>query len=419
MDANPSVNLQRFARDARIRANKLNFSYTINGTISTAGSNVVLNLDIIDTLGKTLWSGRMEKPRDNIMELPTELARTIAQVFSISLPQEAEDVVSRRVTTNAEAYLSYLRGREMLNKRTSASTKAALALFQQAISQDQDFAEAYAAAAYSLFHLYEAGWSDDARTLSQAEDLATKASLRRNTVEARTVLGGVYLLTKKYDAALDELNGALARMPSNTEAERIAGLVCTIGGEQGKATDHAKRAYELDPVDPDVLISAAFIHQRFGKPKEAMFYFNQALPFVGDTTSFLAEIAGNALVSSYQYDRAIGIYEQRIALNPKSFVDEYRLARAYQLAGKPTPVWSRAFEKTIANLQKQIENDPQNALAVAYLGLAYSRYGRFSEGETNGKKAVKMAANNLTVKYKLADIYSIQKKKQEAITALR
>ena len=420
MGANSAVNLQRITRNARMEANKLNFAHTVTGTISSAGKSVILNVNIIDTLGKTLWTGRLEKPRDNLMELPTQLARTIAQAIAISLSNDESEMVSRRPTTNGDAYILYLRGREMLHQGTHAATKDALGLFQQATSQDPNFAEAYAAAAHSFLHIYEAGWSDDPRTLSQAEGLAKRANnLSQHVAEAHTVLGGVYLLSKKYEAARDELDKALNSMPSDAETRRLRGIVSAIVGEEDKAMGYLKSAYELDPVNIDVLTTIALVHQRFGKPKQAMVYFNQALPFINDTTKFLAEIAGNALVSSYEYDRAIRVYEQRVGLNPKSFVDEYKLARAYQLAGKPRPVWSVAFEKTIAKLQREIQQNPQNVLAVAYLGLAYSRYGRFLDGEAYGKKALQMAPNNLTIKYKLADLYSVQKKKSEAITSLK
>lgn len=420
MGASSAVNLQRFTRNARVRANKFNFAHTVSGTLSTAGNSVILNVDIIDTLGKTVWTGRLERPRDNLMELSTALASAVARAFTLSLSNKENDLLSRRPTTNGEAYVLYLRGREMLHQGTHTAAQTAIELFQQATSKDPNFAEAYAAAAHSFLNIYEAGWSDDAATLSRAEQLANKAnSLRGHVAEAHTVLGGVYQSSKKYEAALYELDEALTTMPSNADAQRITGIVYSIGGEEGKAMEHLRAAYELDPVGPSVLTSVALGHQRFGKPKEAMAYFNQALLCIGDTATYLAEIAGNALVSSYQYDRAIRLYEQRIAQNPRSFIDEYKLARAYQLAGSPKEIWSGAFEKTIAKLQKELQRDPRNALAFAYLALAYSRYGRFPDGEANGKKALQMAPNNLTVKYKLADMYSVQKKKPEAIAALK
>ncbi|MGH9428131.1 MAG: tetratricopeptide repeat protein, partial [Terriglobia bacterium] len=346
--------------------------------------------------------------------------RTIAGAFAISLSKEENDLVSRRPTTNGEAYILYLRGRELLHQGTFSAVKAASELFQQAIAKDPDLGEAYAGAAHSYFHIFEARWADDAQALSQAGEFARKATaLRPNLAEARTVLGGVLQASKKYQQALDELDQALTSMPSNAEAQRIMGLVYSIGGEEGKALDHLRSAYQLDPVSPDVLTSIALANQRFGKPKEAMGYFNQALPFISDTTTFLAEIAGNALVSSYQYDRAISIYEKRVALNQKSFIDQYKLARAYQLAAKPATVWSGAFEKTIDKTQQELEDNPDNVIAVAYQGLAYSRYGRFPDGEASGKKALEMAPKSLTIRYRLADLYSIQKKKAQAITALK
>lgn len=308
----------------------------------------------------------------------------------------------------------------MLHRGTYSSVRTALDFFQQAAKQDPNFAEAHAAAAHSVFHIYEAGWSDDAGLLSRAEESAKKAlSIRQNLAEARTVMGGVLQLRKKYEEALGELEQAIDLMPSNSEAHRITAIIYTIGGSEGTALEYLNRAYELDPLNVDVLTTLALTHQRFARPKDAMSYFDQALPFIGDTSTFLANVAGSALIASYQYQRAIALEERRVALDPRSFIDQYKLARAYQLAGKESAVWSKAFEKTIAVIQQELQERPQNALAVVYLGLAYSRFGRFTEGEANGKKAAQMAPNNLTIRYKLADMYSIQKKKPEAIKELR
>lgn len=414
-----AVNMSRTTRNLRVQANQLNFDYTVRGTISAAGNSVVLNVEILDTLGNKMWTDRIDKPRGELMNITAELTSSIAEELSLPLPGELESYLAQPPTRKSTAYLAYLRGRELLHRDTYVSARSASRLFQQATEDDPQFAEAYAAAAHSLFHMYESDINTEDRVLTQSENLAAKATgIRQPLSEADVVLGGIAGMRRKYAPALKSLQRAVELMPSNSEALRLLGIVHAITGNWDKALENINRAYEFDPANADVLTSAALVNQRFGKSKEAMAYFHQALPYISDTSSYLAGIAGNALIASYQYDRGIALYERRVALNPGSYVDQYKLARAYQLAARGSNVWSKAFEKTIALIQQELRLRPQNALATAYLGLAYSRYGRYPLGEANGKRALQLAPNDLTIKYKLANIYGIQKKKTEALAAL-
>jgi len=420
MDPASAILLQRTSRDPRAEANRMSFAYTLTGSIALGESRVVLNLTIADSMGNSLWSGKIEKGRDNLAEIAGEAIRSAADALSLTIPETIETVTANKRTRSTAAYLAYLRGLELQQRNSPTASNNAVALFQQATAKDPGFADAYASTAYSLYHMYETGWSSDDGLLSQAQTLASKAlDLNPSLARANTVVGGVAAQQNKYAESLSALGIAVTTMPSNIEAHRIAAVVYTIGGDEAKATEHITAAYELAPLNTDVLTTGGFVYQRFGKPKEAVAFFDQALPFLDDTLTYLAEKAGNTLVASYEYDRAIALFELRVAVNQRSFVDQYKLARTYQLSAKDPTIWSRAFEKTILLAQQEIQQSPQNALAHAYLGLAYSRFGRFPEGEASGKKAVQLARGNPVILYKLADIYSIQQKKDEAISALR
>lgn len=404
-----AFNISRSSRDPRTTANAMGFPLIVAGSLSVSETSAAVYLEIIDSVGGKLWSGTIEKSRGELINFAGEMALTIADQLEIALPDKIAPT-----TAKVNAYVPYLRGREIV---MSAQDKRrnAVRLFRQALEEDPQFAEAGAAAALTLAHLYEFRQENDRQLLTEAEALAKKALTARPMLfEGHVAMGAIALLQGRYTDAQSLLQKAKEISPSNSEVFRLLAIVYALSDNKSKSLDHVSRAYELDPSNSDVLTTAGLLHQRFGKPKEAMGYFDQALPLIEDTSEYLAETAGNTLLAAYQYDRAIALYERRVSLVPRRYVDHYKLARAHQLAGRG----SKTFERTIALIEEELQANPQNAEAAAYLGLALSRYGRYKEGQDSGQRALRLASKDPIIRYKVADIYAIQKKKEEALKAL-
>jgi len=408
-----AFHVNRSSRDPRTRANAMGFPFVVTGSLSLSENSASVNLEIIDSVGGRVWSGTIEKRRQELRELVGEIAMTVADQLEIALPTTIAPA-----TAKVSAYIPYLRGREMLMSSRDGR-RSAVHLFQQALEEDPQFAEAGVAAALTLAHLYEFRQENNRDLLTEAEALAKKAMTSRPMLlEGHLAMGALALLQGRYTDAQSFLEKAREISPSNSEALRLLAIVYALGNNKSKSLENINRADDLDPSNSDVLTTAGLLHQRFGKPKEAMAYFDRALPLIEDTSRYLAETAGNTLVAAYQYDRAIALYERQVSLAPGRYVDHYKLARAHQLAGKPLAVWSKAFEKTISLIRQELQANPHDAVATAYLGLALSRYGQYEEGAESARRAMNLASANPVVLYKVADIYSIQKKKEEALKAL-
>src|SRR5207237_7108156 len=86
-----------------------------------------------------------------------------------------QSAIEARPTENTRAHQLYLKGRFFWNKRTSGDLQTAADYFQQAISADPGYANAYAGLAQAtlLMPFYEAGASQD--EFPKAKAAATRA----------------------------------------------------------------------------------------------------------------------------------------------------------------------------------------------------------------------------------------------------
>jgi tetratricopeptide (TPR) repeat protein len=85
------------------------------------------------------------------------------------------------------------------------------------------------------------------------------------------------------------------------------------------------------------------------------------------------------LYAEDNYDEAIRLYEQALALDPTWGDAMHGLAMCYQAKGD----LDRAIEVT----KKHIEHDPENILAFTNLSMFYQKKGMIKEAEAAGAEA--------------------------------
>lgn len=420
MDGKSSLAIARFAADKQAAIRKFGYSHILTGTIEVVGPSITLHMHCADTSGAELWSAMVQSARTELAGIPDHVARKAATELGIDLPEDAAAISSLLRAASAEATSLCLQGRALLSEGTQEATSSALSFFEQALVIDDKYLLAKEGIALSLILQFENRWNEDPRLLDSSEKLArTILKELPGSSGAHTILGAVFMFQKKYSAALDALEAAVREQPLNADALRYTALTYTFIGEYKKAVSLADQAVELAPASVAVLGTLARIHERFVEPKLAMRVYDAALPFVSDTLAFLANEAGNALISSYQYDRARAIYKKRVSLNPTNYVDYYKFARSLQLAGDERSVWMGAFEHTIHLIEQSPRALAADPMAQMILALSHSRSGRFADGERYGANALRLAPDNLTILYKMAGLYAIQKKSAEALSTLK
>ncbi len=116
----------------------------LEGSVQRSNGRVRITLQLIRTRdGYHSWSQTFDRDFRNIFEVQDEISRAVTRVMKVTLSDDARRKRSRRYTKDPEAFDLYLRGRHLLNNLQPGGSARAIALFQQAIDRDPQFALAY------------------------------------------------------------------------------------------------------------------------------------------------------------------------------------------------------------------------------------------------------------------------------------
>ncbi|MBA4312412.1 MAG: hypothetical protein C0417_07260 [Chlorobiaceae bacterium] len=413
---------------------RLGFTYLLKGNIHRTGSNFLLELQLADSLGELIWSTKLPTSSADLAFLPGEITKQLSDVLKLSGQTDENNLKLSISSKNSDSYLFYLRCREMLHRKTPESLKNAYELILQAIQDDPKFAEGLALASDILVSRLDIGAISGDTIISTAKNLAEAAIKVNPSLDKGYIsLGKVLAFDKSYNHALTWLDTALVLTPHNSAAWFEKGKLLFKVGKTQEGLDAFNRAYQLDACNPEILETYAGAYQMLGKTGSGMFYHERAIRFTPDSLAYIAGPVSDAILVDpdlrlSQSQRVLAACAKKIMTDQDDYFALYNYARLKQVMGH---LDSDKHLKKLENLlQEQIRKSPKDARPVAYLALAETRLGRFPEAATNAERAMTLDPNNAEVKYKVAQMYSLQmyfqkekkydeKKKNQAARYLR
>jgi len=427
-----SYGLTRYSDDPAKAVFHLGYSYALQGTVTKSALGFSVSLKLVDSVGSVHWSNQYDRSVSTLSTLPSEIASNVATSLGLTLQRTGTPLTS---SSNPDAYLFYLRGLELMHRHTRLSTHNAYEVFQQAIELDQTFVQALAAASSCLTTMVEENWITPDSAIELAREYADKA-IRANSSygDGHVALGKALLLQRDYSGALEELNTALKYSSNSSSSYLNKGKIYLRTGKYKDAIEVLTKAYDLNPRDADILKSLGFAYQMNGKMEQSIWYHQTAVYFIHDSTEYLIGPLADAVLlsrdlSSTLGERIISACEHKIVRNPEDYATIYRLSRMLQVTGKRIE-GTTFLEKSEKMLREKLKSEPTNGYAMAYMALTLTRLGKFTEAVTWGSRAAQLSHNNAEVKYRVAQMYSLQmyssqkkkideKKKEEAIKALK
>lgn len=263
---NSAMQYRNTTKSASQIGSELGVDYLLEGSVRRDGNHIRVTAQLIRARDQShLWAASYDRDLRDVLALQTEIARAVAsQVGSRLTPEDEAHSASGR-SVDPEAYDLYLKARHFWNRRTADSISKAIALLQQAIVRDANYARAHAALAdcYVIQHIYASAPARDALRLAERE--ASRA------LELDPFLGEAYA-TRAYAEVFDwnfasaetDFRKSFRLSPHYATAHQWYGEFLRTMGRQQEAIEESKRALEIDPLSSIINDEAAMPYYYLG-----------------------------------------------------------------------------------------------------------------------------------------------------------
>ena len=129
-----------------------------------------------------------------------------------------------------------------------------------------------------------------------------------------------------------------------------------------------------------------------------------------DATQKLIE--GQIEYAKGQYEKAVGVLNQAVAINPDDYTIRYNLGAAVELANKD---YQEELKQTEKVLKQVLQSNPQDVQKQVELGITYELQGELAKSAGAFEEALKYQPNRLELYSLLGPIYERQERYDEAL----
>jgi adenylate cyclase len=289
--------------DPRELGQELKVRYLLEGSVQKEGPRVRVTAQLIEAeTGFHLWAERYDLETEDLFALRDDVTLRVVKALQAQLAEREGFSMKPRQTDSLEAYLRFLRGRSYASHFAREKNALARRSFQEAVSLDPGFLDAYLALAHTYITDWWLGWeSSGEKALEQALEMTEKASQLKET---------------------------------NLNAQGLRSYVLTLRGERQKALDTANGLVATNPDEPESWgwLGVALFYS--GQIQEAVPPLEKAVRATQSPAAWYLQHLGFAYLLSGRNDQAISAFEKALSRNERNPWALLGLAAAYGMAGQ-------------------------------------------------------------------------------------
>ena len=312
---------------------ELGVQYVLEGSVRKGGDKIRITAQLIDALtGKHLWAERYDRNLSDIFAVQDEITKKIITAMQVKLTEGDEVKAASKGTNNLEAYLKYLQANELINKINPESNALAKKLAEEAIALDPDYAWAYYILGRShMVDVWVKASKSPKESIGKAMELVQKAiALDGTNVNAHSLLGFLYSMTKRHDKAIAQAEKAVALNPNSAVAHFIAGKTLSFAGRWEESIPEYKKAIRLNPIPPaNYLWSIGLSYAFTGQYEDAIKWCEKAVH--QEPNDLLARMMMTVVYSlSGQDEKAQTEADEVLRIQPKFTVEKFKKKLTYK-----------------------------------------------------------------------------------------
>jgi class 3 adenylate cyclase/Tfp pilus assembly protein PilF/TolB-like protein len=394
-------------------ASSLPAEYILTGTVQEDEGRYAVALRLFNAgQNQMINIGKFEGSFPMLGQMRKTIVRTALNAMDIK-----SSVPEINQPSDSHAFAKYIEAVHLLRRGTGTDIAAAKDILSEAVSIDPSFSLAYRVLADAELRLFQV--SENPQNLKSAMDYARQAlGISADNVLAYRALGTGYRFMRQYDAALASIATCLEFLPKNPGCYRELALLALIAGKYDDASKYASNALASDPQNPESCFALGLVHQMKKDYLGAANFYQKAQALEPGDSLLAVRYLANAWIGAGQQEKAIQYLKSALEKSPKDYRYFYWIGRAYQLAVN-VDLAQQWLEEGFALAQQSIDANRNDVSAYAYAGLFESRLGKFAEGEKYLNSALLLDSTSADIFFRCADLYSVQRNKQKALSALR
>src|SRR5246500_5019959 len=221
-----------------------------------------------------------------------------------------------------------------------------------------------------------------------------------NAVRGYQQVIDTYREAKQWQQATAAAKEAVQKMPGDRGLQMVYAAQLADSGQPDKALAEVQSLLKNKPEDRDVYITLAQMNTRLKRWDDAQHALDKAeqLSTKPDDKEYVYFLRGSTLERQKKYDQAEEMFRKVLANDPQNSMALNYLG--YMLADRGVKL-----EEALGLIKKAVELEPSNGAYLDSLGWAYYRLGKYDQAEEQLVKASQRIGTDPTVHDHLGDVY--------------
>ena len=254
-------------------AAELGAQFLVRGSVRRAGNRVRISVQLLDPqAGSTLWAHRFDREIEDVFVVQDELSSTIVATLAGRVEAARLAKARRAPPERLDAYDFVLRGKEHHHRYTREDCRAAIEMFEQAVTRDPEYATAHAWLACGLGQAMGFRPREYDALLDAAQAAAERGlELDPSDSECLRILAQTSLMRRNLQRAIRYQEQGLFLNPNDDRSVCAMGELLSFAGRSEEAEGWVRKAMRLNPYHPPRYwshLARTLFHQ--GRHREAL-----------------------------------------------------------------------------------------------------------------------------------------------------
>jgi DNA-binding winged helix-turn-helix (wHTH) protein/TolB-like protein/Flp pilus assembly protein TadD len=344
---------------------ELGVDAVLDGYFQRWGSRIRITARLVSIgEGKQLWAGQFNDQVTDIFAVQDLISEKVTAELALELTSEERGLLTKRYTTDTQAYELYLKGRLFFSHSRLQSTEKAIEFFKQAIQRDPNYSLAFS------------GLADCYRNLPISSDVPSREAF-----------------PKAKEASLKALaiDGQLAEAHSG-----LGWINLWYEWDWAAAENDFRRALRIDPNYVFARIGYAHLLSDLGRNENALEEVDHALR-LDPISIYAGTLKGHCLYQARRYAQSIDILQRTLELNPNYWIGQITVGKNYERVGR--------YEEALEAFRKAREFSGSSSEPLSLIGYTYAVSGQRAEAERTLRELKAIAAQRYVPPYYLAVLY--------------